>query len=346
MSIPHDANRAGQIPAERRASARQMLNMVLGTIVFAEESFILDCTICDLSQSGARVMVPNPHFLPAQLILLEPKKFVAHESQVRWRRGVLMGLSFDRSFSLDEELGARHHLLRRIALDAGSEAAAHLEIAPRTCSRAACRSGWPETQMSLRRTAFLLNYLLLPDGREIAGVCAWWLVLPAMLVSAFFRIRYASIPCSCDISPGPCGRINRCERAASRSAALVPGYSRRLAPVGAGQRRAGANGDASLGLPQPAHRTNAQAHRRHRDSGMGVLRFSGRRSNRFRQRCSHRTSRGALSRHGRLPRLLQTLAERGTFSRSARRGGRSRRDLRHRLLGGDSARRRHDRPAE
>lgn len=120
MSILHNASGEGELSSERRVSPRQMLNMVLGTIVFAEEAFILDCTICDLSPTGARVMVPNPHFLPPQLILLEPKKFVAHESHVRWRRGVLMGLAFDRSFSLDEELGVRHQLLKRFALEAAT----------------------------------------------------------------------------------------------------------------------------------------------------------------------------------------------------------------------------------
>jgi hypothetical protein len=120
MSISQAANRAGEIAVERRSSPRNTLNMVLGTIVFAEEAFILDCTICELSESGARVMVPNPHFLPDRLVLLEPKKFVAHEANVRWRRGVLMGLSFDKSFSLDDELSARHQLLRRFALEAAT----------------------------------------------------------------------------------------------------------------------------------------------------------------------------------------------------------------------------------
>ena len=120
MSTMHKPKSASEASADRRASPRQMLNMVLGTIVFAEESFILDCTICDLSESGARVMVPNPHFLPHRLILLEPKKFTAHESHVRWRRGVLMGLSFDRSFSLDDKTDARHQLLRRFALEAAT----------------------------------------------------------------------------------------------------------------------------------------------------------------------------------------------------------------------------------
>jgi len=120
MSIVHHSNRAGEFSAERRVSSRQLLNMVLGRIVFSEEAFIIDCTICDLSPSGARVMVPNPYFLPEQVTLLEPKKFVAHESHVRWRRGVLMGLSFDRSISLDGELDAQQELLRRFALEAAT----------------------------------------------------------------------------------------------------------------------------------------------------------------------------------------------------------------------------------
>ena len=120
MSTPQAANGASEIAVERRSSPRNSLNMVWGTIVFAEEAFVLDCTICELSQAGARVMVPNPHFLPDHLVLLEPKKFVAHEARVRWRRGVLMGLSIDRTFSLDDQLSSRHQVLRRFALEAGT----------------------------------------------------------------------------------------------------------------------------------------------------------------------------------------------------------------------------------
>ena len=120
MSTPQATNGARENPVERRSSPRNTLNMVLGTIVFAEEAFTLDCTICELSEAGARVMVPNPHLLPDQLVLLEPKRFVAHEASVRWRRGVLMGLSFDRTFSLDDQLNSRHQVLRRFALEAGT----------------------------------------------------------------------------------------------------------------------------------------------------------------------------------------------------------------------------------
>jgi len=121
MRTAQAVNQANDITAERRSCPRTTLNMVLGTIVFAEEAFILDCTICELSEAGARVMVPNPHFLPDRLVLLEPKKFVAHEASVRWRHGVLMGLSFDRSFSLDDQLSSRHRVLRRFALEAGTK---------------------------------------------------------------------------------------------------------------------------------------------------------------------------------------------------------------------------------
>ena len=120
MSAPEATNGANEKAVERRSYPRNILNMVLGTIVFAEETFVLDCTICELSESGARVMVPNPHFLPDHLVLLEPKRFVAHEASVRWRRGVLMGLSFDKSFSLDEPLSSRHQILQRCALEAGT----------------------------------------------------------------------------------------------------------------------------------------------------------------------------------------------------------------------------------
>jgi hypothetical protein len=92
-----------------------------GKIVFGSRSFALDCTIRDLSASGARISVPNPNDLPNQLVLIEPKNDLAFNAKIEWRRSNLVGLSFESAISLAGGLEGEHQLLRMHAAAAKRE---------------------------------------------------------------------------------------------------------------------------------------------------------------------------------------------------------------------------------
>jgi hypothetical protein len=71
----------------------------------------LDCTIRDLSVTGALVAVSHPKALPNELILIEPSTLLAFEASVAWRGVNLIGLSFKRVVFLDRELDDRDRVL-------------------------------------------------------------------------------------------------------------------------------------------------------------------------------------------------------------------------------------------
>jgi hypothetical protein len=108
------------IPAselEKRVSRRARTKLP-AKIIFGSKEFVLDCTIRDLSATGARVAIPPLDILPKTLILVEPQNMLAFDSCVRWQRNSLVGLSFNKAISLDDPLDPETRLLRMYALNA------------------------------------------------------------------------------------------------------------------------------------------------------------------------------------------------------------------------------------
>ena len=102
---------------ENRTSPRRR-TLLTGKIVYGGETYTSDCTIRDLSETGARVWVQKPFSFPDSVILLEPRKFVAYEAAVKWRHGDQMGLAFNATISLDDQSNARAKILNKFAIDA------------------------------------------------------------------------------------------------------------------------------------------------------------------------------------------------------------------------------------
>ena len=102
---------------EKRTSPRRRAFLV-GKIIYGGETYTIDCTIRDLSETGARVKVRDPYSIPNNIVFLDPKNFNAYETSVKWRKGTEMGLSFDRRIPLEDETNPRVRILRRVSLQA------------------------------------------------------------------------------------------------------------------------------------------------------------------------------------------------------------------------------------
>jgi len=101
---------AEEAVAEHRVYERRETKLP-GKITYGEHSFAMDCTIRDLSVTGALVAVSHPKKLPNELILIEPSTLLAFEASVAWRGVNLIGLSFKRVVFLDRELDDRDRVL-------------------------------------------------------------------------------------------------------------------------------------------------------------------------------------------------------------------------------------------
>jgi hypothetical protein len=112
---PGGEDKSGQ---DEKRSVQRARTLLTGKIVYGEVPYSLDCVIRDLTETGARVRVPDPYALPDRLLLLEIRKFVAFETRVKWRKKNEIGLALIRAFSLNDTSHPRNRQLRELAIEA------------------------------------------------------------------------------------------------------------------------------------------------------------------------------------------------------------------------------------
>jgi hypothetical protein len=66
-----------------------------GKIVFAGGSFSIDCTIRNLSETGARLQVPTTVAIPDKFTLVDAHGGTRREVSVAWRKDDLVGVRFE-----------------------------------------------------------------------------------------------------------------------------------------------------------------------------------------------------------------------------------------------------------
>lgn len=98
---------------ERRRIARQRA-LLSGKFVFEHPSMTVDCTIRDLTEFGARVVVGQGVVVPRRGWLINVRDGSAHESIVVWRAGGLLGVSFHETINVRVAIPAPHGHLHRL----------------------------------------------------------------------------------------------------------------------------------------------------------------------------------------------------------------------------------------
>lgn len=78
----------------KRGAPRQRV-LKSGKIVFAGGSFSVDCTIRNLSATGARLQVPTTVAIPDHFTLVDVHAGKRHMVTVVWRKADLIGVHFD-----------------------------------------------------------------------------------------------------------------------------------------------------------------------------------------------------------------------------------------------------------
>jgi hypothetical protein len=66
-----------------------------GKIVFAGGSFSIDCTIRNLSETGARLQVPTTVAIPDKFTLVDAHGGTRRDVTVAWRKDDLVGVRFE-----------------------------------------------------------------------------------------------------------------------------------------------------------------------------------------------------------------------------------------------------------
>ena len=78
---------------QRRAPRQRVLKS--GKIFYGGGSIVVDCTIRNLSATGARLQVPTSIAIPDKFEFAETATGTRRAATVMWRRGELMGIRFE-----------------------------------------------------------------------------------------------------------------------------------------------------------------------------------------------------------------------------------------------------------
>jgi hypothetical protein len=96
----------------RQASRRRAL---LGAkLVYGEGAYTVDCTIRDLSETGARVKLPEGQAVPDHVHLLELRTGVAYEARVVWKHHPEIGLEFLNRYDVSQASTPEMTILKRL----------------------------------------------------------------------------------------------------------------------------------------------------------------------------------------------------------------------------------------
>jgi len=95
---------------KERAAPRQK-TFLRGTIFCNDRQKSVECIVRDLSDTGARLVLPSDATVPDEIELYVPKKQRSHFGAVKWRRADEIGMEFQRSRT---NTGSVEEILRRL----------------------------------------------------------------------------------------------------------------------------------------------------------------------------------------------------------------------------------------
>lgn len=78
---------------ERRALARHQVDFN-GKLIFVDASSVLDCTVGNMTEDGARIGLPREVEVPKRVYLWERQTNMVFECEVRWRDRDRIGVRF------------------------------------------------------------------------------------------------------------------------------------------------------------------------------------------------------------------------------------------------------------
>ena len=102
--------------AEHRRSLRQR-SFLGAKLVYGDGAFTVDCVVRDVSETGARVKLPDGQAVPDRLFLVEMRSGIAYEARVAWKRHPEIGLEFVHQHGLAEASTPHLMILKRLWLE-------------------------------------------------------------------------------------------------------------------------------------------------------------------------------------------------------------------------------------
>jgi PilZ domain len=100
---------------QRKAPRKKVL--LTGKVIHGDGAYVLDCTIRDVSATGARITLAQGRAIPEAVYLLDMVNRVAYEAVVVSERAGGLGLKFKKTLRLAEITAPELRYLKRIWLE-------------------------------------------------------------------------------------------------------------------------------------------------------------------------------------------------------------------------------------
>ena len=100
---------------QRKAPLKKVL--LTGKVIYGDGAYVLDCTIRDISATGARITLAQGRSIPETTYLLDMVNRVAYEAVVVSERAGGLGLKFKKTLRLAEITAPELRYLKRIWLE-------------------------------------------------------------------------------------------------------------------------------------------------------------------------------------------------------------------------------------
>ena len=107
-------------PADRRRPDPRRRTLLGGRVAYNDGANVFDCTIRDLSDSGARITVPGQQPIARDVFLINIRDRVVYKALVMWNRGGQAGLSFQEKLPLADLTDKRLDYLKHLWLERAS----------------------------------------------------------------------------------------------------------------------------------------------------------------------------------------------------------------------------------
>ena len=107
----------GPVPPKERRKTRRRPVLFSGLVFVPETHTTLDCSIKDISQTGARIEIQSDAPVQTRFFLINVKNSVAYDVQSVRRTGREIGLKMLRSIPLSEASDPEARQLRRLLVE-------------------------------------------------------------------------------------------------------------------------------------------------------------------------------------------------------------------------------------
>jgi hypothetical protein len=101
-------------PIERRPKRRNRV-LLRGIISFANGAHSFNCSIRDITDTGACVVIPDQN-IPSRLYLINIRDRLVYDAHVIWNSGVEIGVTFNKTIPIDEIVDPAKSYLRYLWL--------------------------------------------------------------------------------------------------------------------------------------------------------------------------------------------------------------------------------------